>query len=241
MFLVKAWSAFWSYSKINMFLALRHLKRRLDHGHQLRMGGQGRKCMFLDFLDRSLQTNGWTDGRTDRRTDGQSLLQSCVSATKFLRIAGFNLTSFELVTLATRTPLLPFCLECPLKLATIDIFGQRYSCTGLELRLGNNLHIFFWNKPNLITNECIALCGRLLRCPTIFIYVCHLPGMFVMSSQCASHLQLWGGANKSHNQRPLGESLPGHQLSSFSSFFLSHLPTRFPSVTSATGAALRFS
>ena len=37
------------------------------HGHQLRTGGQGRKCAFSHFSTRSLRTNGWTDGRT---TDG---------------------------------------------------------------------------------------------------------------------------------------------------------------------------
>ena len=36
------------------------------HGHQLRMGGQGRKCAFSHFSTRWL--------RTDQQTDGQSLL-----------------------------------------------------------------------------------------------------------------------------------------------------------------------
>ena len=44
------------------------------HGHQLRTGGQGRKCAFSHFRTRSLPT--------DQRMDGQSLLWSCVSATK---------------------------------------------------------------------------------------------------------------------------------------------------------------
>ena len=45
------------------------------HGHQLRTGGQERKCAFSHFSTRAHR-------RTDGRTDGQSLLQSCVSATK---------------------------------------------------------------------------------------------------------------------------------------------------------------
>ena len=48
------------------------------HGHQLRTGGQGRKCncpqlkMFLNahFLTfRLMSTDRWTDGPTDQRTD----------------------------------------------------------------------------------------------------------------------------------------------------------------------------
>ena len=38
------------------------------HGHQLRPGGQGRKCAFSHFSTRSL----WTNGPTDRRTDGRT-------------------------------------------------------------------------------------------------------------------------------------------------------------------------
>ena len=45
------------------------------HGHQLRTAGQGRKCAFSHFSTRSPL-------RTDQWTDGQSLLLSCVSATK---------------------------------------------------------------------------------------------------------------------------------------------------------------
>ena len=43
------------------------LKQGRIHGHQLRTGGQGRKCAFFHFSTRA-------DGRTDQRTDGQSLL-----------------------------------------------------------------------------------------------------------------------------------------------------------------------
>ena len=45
-------------------------------GHQLRTGGQGRKCTFSYFSTRSLRTNGRTDQPTNGRTDGQSLLQA---------------------------------------------------------------------------------------------------------------------------------------------------------------------
>ena len=41
------------------------------HGHQLRTGGQERKCAFSHFSTRAHQR---TDQRTDGRTDGQSLL-----------------------------------------------------------------------------------------------------------------------------------------------------------------------
>ena len=36
------------------------------HGHQLRTGGQGRKCAFYHFSTRSLRTDGPTDGPTDK-------------------------------------------------------------------------------------------------------------------------------------------------------------------------------
>ena len=39
-------------------------KRGRIHGHQLRTGGQGRKCAFSHFSNRSLRTDGPTDRRT---------------------------------------------------------------------------------------------------------------------------------------------------------------------------------
>ena len=42
------------------------------HGHQLRTGGQGRKCAFSHFSTRWLRTDRRTDGPTDGRTDGRT-------------------------------------------------------------------------------------------------------------------------------------------------------------------------
>ena len=46
-------------------------KQGRKHGHQLRTGGQERKCAFSHISTRAHRR---TDQRTDGRTDGQSLL-----------------------------------------------------------------------------------------------------------------------------------------------------------------------
>ena len=55
---------------------LLHDEQGRIHGHQLRTGGQGRKCAFSHFPTRSLRTDGPTDqrtnGPTDQRTDGRT-------------------------------------------------------------------------------------------------------------------------------------------------------------------------
>ena len=46
------------------------------HGHQLRTGGQGRKCAFSHFSTRAWRTNRPTNRPTDQPTDGQTDGQS---------------------------------------------------------------------------------------------------------------------------------------------------------------------
>ena len=67
-----------------------HEHRRIHGQYRLQTGGQERKYAFSHFPTQSLPTDGRTDGPmdqlTDGPTDGQSLLESCVSATKQVRI-----------------------------------------------------------------------------------------------------------------------------------------------------------
>ena len=49
----------------------------LLHGHQLRMGGQRRKCVVSHLLTQSLRTNERTDQRADQRTDKASYRVEC--------------------------------------------------------------------------------------------------------------------------------------------------------------------
>ena len=53
------------------------MKQGRIHGHQLRTGGQGRKCAFSQFSTRWLRTDRRTDGPTDRRTDKASYRVAC--------------------------------------------------------------------------------------------------------------------------------------------------------------------
>ena len=57
------------------------------HGHQLRTGGQGRKCAFSNFSTRSLRTNGPTDRPTYGPTDGQSLLKITLTFEDWITLA----------------------------------------------------------------------------------------------------------------------------------------------------------
>ena len=82
-------------------------KRKQDRilGHQLRTGGQGRKCANSHFSTRA-------DGPMDGPTDGQSLLLNCVSASKKLRLR-LTLTNDEKITIAIISARLEFAQGCP--------------------------------------------------------------------------------------------------------------------------------
>ena len=59
-----------SLKQSNLAMGSRAKKPGRIHGHQLRTGGQGRKCAFFHFSTRSSRADGPTEGRTD----GQSLI-----------------------------------------------------------------------------------------------------------------------------------------------------------------------
>ena len=85
------------------------------HGHQLRTGGQGRKCAFSHFSTRSLRTNGTTHQRTDKASHRVACPQlkngSLAIWRKHTLIRSYNSVNNSLPTCIT-LQLCPLAKEC---------------------------------------------------------------------------------------------------------------------------------